>query len=122
MELLLPQPCLSWCVWSIIVGNPISSVKITCELRGGLLPPLPKKLPHVAHCQGIEWCPRDIENEKDIRWVRAAIWPEERARYQLLDAAIAFGQQEGMSLHKGDASELLPELLSAIPDKQTAII
>jgi hypothetical protein len=107
---------------SIVVGDSTSPVQITCELQGAPLPPLPEKLPYVANCQGIELCPRDICNEEDMRWVRAAIWPEEVGRHHLLDAAIAFARREGVSLHKGDACDLLPELLSVIPDDQTAVV
>jgi hypothetical protein len=107
---------------SIVVGDSTSPVQITCELQGGPLPPLPESLPFVAHCQGIELCPRDIRNEEDMRWVRAAIWPEELGRHYLLDAAIAFARREGMSLHTGDACDLLPELLSTIPGDQTAVV
>ena len=107
---------------SIVVGNSTSPVKITCELQGGPLPPFPEELPRVASCQGIELCPRDLSNEEDMRWVRAAIWPEEVGRHHLLDAAIAFAQRQDVSLHKGDACDLLPELLSAIPGYHTATV
>lgn len=107
---------------SIVVGDPTSPVQITCEIQGGSLPPLPEKLPHVANCQGIELCPRDIGDAEDMRWVRAAIWPEEVGRHRLLDAAIAFARQEGVSLHKGDACDLLPKLLATISDDQTAVV
>lgn len=107
---------------SIIVGDMASPVQIVCELQGGLLPPLPDKLPPVASCQGIELFPRDIFDEEDMRWVRAAIWPEEHARHQVLDAAIKFARQGSLHLHEGDACDLLPALLEAIPEHQTAVV
>src|SRR5438876_3101929 len=52
---------------------------IHCEVAGPYLPPLPETaLPFVASCQGIELVPRDIYDEEDMRWVRAAIRSEER--------------------------------------------
>jgi hypothetical protein len=79
-------------------------------------------LPLVASCQGIELVPRDIYNERDMKWVQAAIWPEETWRYPLLDTAIAFARKQGMPLHTGDACDLLPAMLAAIPASQTAVV
>jgi hypothetical protein len=107
---------------SMVIGDPTSPVQIPCEVQGGSLPPLPERIPQVAQCQGIELCPRDINDEADMRWVRAAIWPEEVGRHHLLDAAIAFARREGVSLYTGDACDLLPDLLSAIPPSHTAVI
>jgi hypothetical protein len=76
----------------------------------------------VALCQGIELLPRDLSNEADMRWVRAAIWPEERARHYLLDAVIRFARQTPFLLHKGDACDYLPALLAAIPEQHTAVV
>lgn len=107
----------------ITVGDFTSPVQVHCELDGPHLPPLPDMtLPRVASCQGIELYPRDIHDEQDMRWVRAAIWPEELARHQVLDAAIRFAQQEHLHLHQGDACDLLPALLADIPTSQTAVV
>jgi hypothetical protein len=107
----------------IVVGDLTSPVQIRCEVLGPHLPPLPEAaLPVVANCQGIELVPRDIYDEEDMRWVRAAIWPEELGRHQLLDAAIRFAQQKGVPLHKGDACDLLPAFLDAIPQQHTAVV
>lgn len=107
----------------IIVGDLSSPIQIRCEIVGSHLPPLSEAaLPVVASCQGIELVPRDISDEQDMRWVRAAIWPEEGKRHQVLDAAIVFARQQGISLHAGDACDLLPAMLAAIPPSQTAII
>jgi hypothetical protein len=107
----------------IVVGTRVSPVHIHCTLEGPYLPPLPETvLPRVASCQGIELLPRDIFNELDMRWVRAAIWPEELRRHELLDAAIRLARQTPMLLHQGDACDVLPRLLTTIPDEQTAVI
>ncbi len=108
---------------NIVVGDLTSPVQIHCEVLGPYLPLLPEAmLPVVANCQGIELVPRNIYDEEDMRWVRAAIWPEELGRHQVLDAAITFARQRGVPLHKGDACDLLPALLDAIPEHQTAIV
>jgi hypothetical protein len=98
----------------LTVGNEDSSVQISCELEGERFP-IPMTLPPTARCLGIELTPLDINNERDVRWLRSCIWPEERKRYQLLDAAIALARQYPPRVLSGDASRLLPELLPTIP-------
>lgn len=99
-------------------------VQVECELTAERAFPLSASavLPPVARCQGIELCPRDIHNEADMRWVRGAIWPEEVERHRTFDAALAFARRTPLPLHVGDASELLPNLLAAIPPTQTAVV
>jgi hypothetical protein len=107
----------------ISIGDLSSPVQIHCQLDGPLLPLLPGTiLPRVASIQGIELFLRDIHDEEDMRWVRASIWPEELERHQVLDAAIRFARQEGLHVHHGDGCELLPGLLAAIPEAQTAVV
>jgi hypothetical protein len=108
---------------NIIVGDLTSPVQLRCDILGPHLPPIPEAmLPIVANCQGIEVVPRDIYDEEDMRWVRAAIWPEELGRHRVLDVAIKFARQRGFHLHKGDACDLLPGLLDAIPQNHTAVV
>jgi hypothetical protein len=107
----------------LLVSESVSPVHIHCALRGPYLPPLPEAaFPRIASCQGIELLPRSIHDEQDMRWVRAAIWPEEVKRHEILTSAIGLARQTPALLHQGDACDLLPELLACIPDDQTAII
>ncbi|MGH2507284.1 MAG: DUF2332 domain-containing protein [Ktedonobacteraceae bacterium] len=101
-----------------------SPVQIQCQLND--VQPFPltptTALPRVARCEGIEICPRDLHNEQDMRWVRAAIWPEEVERQRTLDAALALARSVEVPVHKGDACDLLPELLAAMPLTHTAVV
>ncbi len=108
----------------ITIGKPLAPVQIACQLDTAHgFPVVPAMmLPRVAHCQGVEIYPRDLHNEQDMRWVRAAIWPEELERYRTLDTALAFAQHNPLPMHTGDAGDLLPALLAAIPTFQTAVV
>lgn len=108
----------------LVLGNPLAPVQVRCELATTRAFPFGPDtvLPRVASCQGIEIYPRDIHDEDDMRWVRAAIWPEEVERHHTLDAALAFARQTPVLVHQGDACKLLPDLLAAIPTTQTALI
>lgn len=111
-------------VLELFVHDPLASVQLSCEIEGEDFPLTPTTmLPRVAGCQGIEIYPRDLHNDTDLRWVRAAIWPEEIQRYRILDAALTFARRRTPALvHQGDAAELLPGLLAAIPPTQTAVV
>jgi hypothetical protein len=98
------------------------SVQIHCTLRGNFPPLFPRTMPRMASRVGIELLPINLNNERDVNWIRGCIWPEEIWRYQLLDAALAFAQQYPPHVLAGDACELLPDVLVTIPSEQTICI
>src|SRR5581483_11668964 len=95
-----------------VTGNVPSPVQIACTLQGELIPPLPASLPEVASRIGIDLTPRHCQNANDVRWLRACIWPEERWRYDLLDAVLAVAQQDPPPVLAGDACDVLPGVLA----------
>ncbi|HEY1353685.1 MAG TPA: DUF2332 domain-containing protein [Ktedonobacteraceae bacterium] len=101
------------------VGNPDSPVRIRCLVHGTHNPPLPKMLPPVAHCTGIDFVPPSIHLESDVRWLQACIWPEEVARYQLLETAITLARTLPVPVLTGNAINLLPDLLERASNEQT---
>jgi len=110
---------------ALLVHNPLAPVQISCEIEGEAFPLTQATLldARVACCQGIELCPRDLHDDTDTRWIRAAIWPEEVQRYRTLDAALAYAYRLMPPLVlQGDAADLLPRLLAAIPTTHTAVV
>jgi hypothetical protein len=99
------------------LGDDASPVQIACTLEGERLC-VPLEKPSLAQCLGIDSAPLDVNNERDVRWLRACLWPEERERYQRLDAAIALARQYPPRVLKGDACDVLPDLLPTIPQRQ----
>lgn len=101
------------------IGEASSPVQIHCALQGEHMPPFPTTMPIVASRIGLDLMPLDCLNPQDIRKLQACIWPEETWRYQLLDATLTVVQQNPPRLLAGDASDLLPDLLTAIPAEHT---
>jgi hypothetical protein len=100
-----------------------SSVEIACTLTGGLIPPLPTKMPAIAQRFGIDLFPIDIAVPAHVRTLLGAIWPEERGRYLILKEAIAQAQQlPAVSILQGDAATCLPDIIEQIPQEQTTCI
>ena len=101
------------------VGDSMATVQVHCTLEGQHVPDLPGQMPPIARRIGLDLHPLDIHREEDVRLLRACIWPEERHRYALLDAAIATANQHPFDLLAGEAAALLPEILETIPWEQT---
>jgi len=99
-------------------GDPRSPVQITCGLRGGARPPLPRVFPSVATRVGIDLNPIDVRDPDAVLWLRALVWPDEIGRAELLQKALGIAQQSPPRLLGGDATERLADVLAAIPDDQ----
>jgi hypothetical protein len=126
LNLLWPSYCYCYHVdgsaTSSFAGAEASRVRIFCSLENAHPLSLLTTFPTVAQCRGIEIAPRSLSSQHDQRWLRAAIWPEELWRYDLLTAAIDMAKEKPLSIWEGDASILLPDLLKEIPLEHTALV
>ncbi len=82
-------------------GDPASPVTIRCELRGPVMPPLPRRFPDCVFRLGIDLNPVDLADPVERRWFEALIWPEHAARRRLAEAAIAVLLRDPPRLVKG---------------------
>ena len=97
-----------------VAGDPDSALRIACELRGGGAPPLDP--PHVAWRAGIDLSPVDLRVPAEVRWLRACVWPDQRARHERLEAALAVAREHGpVDIRRGDALALLPGVIESAP-------
>jgi hypothetical protein len=99
-----------------------SPVQLRTVLRGPHMPPLPTTFPAVASRIGIDLNPIDVHDEDAVRWLKALIWPEHKMRFALLAAAVTIARRDRPPLIAGDALELLPALLAALPDDVTPCV
>ncbi|HZO70868.1 MAG TPA: DUF2332 domain-containing protein [Ktedonobacteraceae bacterium] len=104
---------------NLLVGDQQASVQLACTLKGMHLPPFPEAMPLVAQRIGIDLAPLDPHSTLDADWLHACIWPEELHRYQVLAAALQVARQHPVTLLKGDACELLPDVLADVPEEAT---
>ena len=96
-------------------GKRESLLHLTCALRGDNRPLFPKTFPQIASRIGIDLNPIDIRDESAVNWLRAFIWPEHAARFELLHRAIEIARNSPPELCKGDALELLPGIVETVP-------
>ena len=107
---------------SVAVGHPAAAVHITCELRGGITPPLPERFPDCAFRLGIDLHPVDLADPIERRWFESLIWPEHARRRQLASAAMNELRREPPRLIKGDAAEVLGDVLDTVPADASLIV
>lgn len=96
-------------------GDLNSEVQLHCSLVGQKIPHFPDGLPRVQSRTGIDINPIDIENEDEIRWVRALIWPEQTDRAELFEHAIGIARRDPPPIVAGNAADVLLEVVSTVP-------
>jgi hypothetical protein len=94
-------------------GDQASPVRIEPELRSAKLP-LEGDL-DVLSRHGCDIAPVDVSTPEGRLRLRSYVWPDQTARLQRLDGAIALARQHPFLLEKADASAFLRRRLAARP-------
>lgn len=97
-----------------VVGPEGAGLTLTCEIAAGH-PPLPDRLPEVATRVGLDLHPIDVNDADAVRWARALIWPEQLDRVERFETAVAIARENPPPLLKGNALDLLPDTIEAMP-------
>ena len=100
-------------------GDAQSPVQLQCQLRGERRPVFPTTFPAVASRLGLDLHPIDVRNPEETLWLQALIWPEHEKRRHMLQRAIEIARKEPPRLVRGNALDLLPEIMAAIPRDTT---
>lgn len=93
-----------------------SSLRIHCELRGESLPELP--IVKIKSRIGIDLNPVDLLNEGEKAWNLALIWPDQLDRRKRLEGALELLKYTTIDFHRGAANQVLPSVISNVPDDQ----
>jgi hypothetical protein len=80
-------------------------LEVGASLRGSRLPPLPRVIPpfEIVSNRGVELLPINLSDPENVRWLKALVWPEHTARFELLSRAIEFARQRPPEVLAGDA-------------------
>jgi hypothetical protein len=100
---------------AIARGPANAHLTLEAKLRSKDLPPLSENFPRVASRAGLELNPVDLSSAEDRLWLKALIWPELRARFERLDAAIETARAHPARIVVGDALANLADVGSATP-------
>jgi hypothetical protein len=107
---------------SLTWGDAASPVRLRCELRGEIQPPLQPGQPAVGYRAGMDISPIDVRDPDAVRWLRALVWPDQPQRAKALAAAAELARLDPPRVVRGDAGALLPELIGEAPAEMTLCI
>lgn len=104
------------------LGKPNAQVIIHSSFRGDKRPYLPTFPATVQERIGIDLNIIDVREPKDVLWLKALIWPEQRERTTLLSNAVKVVQTHLPMLLTGDGITLLAKILSELRSDTTICI
>ncbi len=90
-----------------------SPVRVDCDARG-TLEAGDIALPSITSQIGLDVNPLDVGDDRDVRWLRALIWPEHTDRRQLLDAAVTLVRKDPPLILGVDLFGALPGILAMV--------
>jgi hypothetical protein len=106
---------------AIFAGDENAPLVLKAALRGDKKPPA-GRTPTIASRLGLERNPVDLSRQEERDWLKALVWPDHTARFANLERALEILTASPPPIREGDALELLPEALAAIPPAETACV
>ncbi|MCO5991378.1 DUF2332 domain-containing protein [Actinoallomurus spadix] len=103
-------------------GSPASPVEIRTRWQGAAQAPDLGPLPVIADRVGVDLHPVDVTDPDERLWLRALIWPENRAQADLQDAALRVVAADPPRTVTGDAVEVLPRLVAEVPGDTPVVV
>jgi len=82
------------------VGND-SPVVLSCGTRGAVQ--VPDALPPIGSRLGLDRNPVDLDDEAEVRWLEACVWPDQAERFHRLRAAVELTRHHPPPVRTGDA-------------------
>jgi hypothetical protein len=108
---------------AVLSGDAASGVTLDCALRGERadLPTL--TFPGVAARVGLDLSPIDVASDDDALWLLACLWPDNRARFDRLRAALHLARSASCRprLERGDMIDDLARVAATI-DPATPLV
>lgn len=101
-------------------GPADAEVRIDCTVVGGE-PPIAEALPEVVARIGLDREPVDVQDDEQVRWQLACVWPD-TGRMPRTRAALAAARSAGLVLHQGDAIEDVGAMIDLLPSGATAVV
>ncbi len=99
-------------------GSPVPP--LNCEVTGEA--PLPGTLPEVIWRAGIDLNPLQADDDDDVRWLEALVWPEQHHRTERLRAALGVVRADPPLLVRGDLNEHIAPLVASAPAEAVVVV
>ncbi len=104
------------------IGSAGSSLTVPSSFRGDNRPDFSGPKPAINSRIGIDLNPIDLMDRNEILWLQALIWPEHFERKARLNKAIRIAMVNPVEMIKGDAIELLPQVLADVPGTDVPVV
>jgi hypothetical protein len=106
----------------LTIGGRDAPVWLSCDLRGGVAPPLSDVPVPVLSRRGLELNPIDLRDVRARLWLKALVWPELAERHARLDQAITSQLENPVAIFRGDAMKLLAPCIEILPSDGAAVV
>lgn len=106
----------------ISVKNSHSTVTIVSENKGEPLPSSIHTTPIVNTRIGVDLNPINLQDEQELKWLLALIWPEHRERRELLVQAADVVNQLDIKFIHGNAITNLEELCNSVSEDEQIVV
>ena len=103
------------------VGGP-AAVRLACQIRGDVPPPLPAALPRIETRAGLDMHPVDVTDRDQARWLVACQWPDQLDRLHRVRAAVALAHTDPPTVVQGDAVDDVARLVDTVPDHALPVV
>jgi len=103
-------------------GPADATVRLSCEVRGPLRPPLPVETTRVSSRLGIDLNPVDVTDPDATRWLESCLWPDVAHRVERFRAALALARVHPPEVWKGNAVDLVARAIEAVPPESVACL
>jgi hypothetical protein len=84
--------------------------------------PLPERNLEISWRAGLDLHPIDLDDEAEVRWLHALVWPGEEDRAPRLNAACEIAREDPPVVIKGDLRKDLPALAATAPRGATLVV
>ena len=96
--------------------------EITCRLLGGTRPRA-GATPDIVSRHGIDLDPIAVDDAREVRWLRACLWPQDAERRRRFDAAVEIARAQHWPLRAvTDAVSGVTEWLAGLPPDVTPVV
>jgi hypothetical protein len=103
-----------------VTGPRDAPVEVACEIVGGT-PPVAPVLPAVLDRVGIDLDPVDYDDEDELRWLLACVWPD-TGRLPRTRRALDAVRRDPPRVVQGDAVDAVTDVVLGLPRDATAVV
>lgn len=93
---------------------------LKCATTGN--PSLPTALPDVAFRAGLDLNPLNLNDDDDVAWLEALVWPEHTTRLERLRSAISVVRRDAPRIVRGNLVEEVEELVAQAPEEAVVVV